>query len=322
MSRPVPLMAVRDLSVRFRVGRRVAVEAVSKVSFTLFRGETLGLVGESGCGKTTVARALVRLQEAASGSIRFDDIELVGLNGNRLRKIRPDIQMIFQNAAASLNPGRRVGRSVAEPLRVLGRGNERQRMATARALLAEVGIDPDTAFTRLPFAFSSGQCQRISIARALITNPRLLICDEPVSALDVSVQAQILNLLRKIKSRRDLTMLFISHDLAVIKNICDRVAVMYMGRLCETADVEALYRRPCHPYTAALLAAVPSPDRRRSAVTGPVTNGTPPSPLNPPQGCRYHPQCPQAQPRCAMVTPVLEAHKPGRQISCHFPLQY
>ena len=320
MSRTFPIIEVRDLNVTFRLGWKMRMHAVTGVSFHIADGETLGLVGESGCGKTTVARTLVGLQTASAGSIYFDGIELLGIRGRKLKAIRPDIQMIFQDAAASLNPGRRVDRTVAEPLRVLGRGDRRQRMAVARALLAEVGIDPDIAAARRPYEFSIGQCQRIAIARSLITEPRLLVCDEPVSSLDVSVQAQILNLLREIKSRRDLTILFISHDLSVIRNICDRVAVMYRGRICETAPVEELFRRPRHPYTAALIAAVPSmnprpPTSRRIGSKNTFSNKS-----DLPSGCRYHPRCRQSQPRCKDIPPPLEPGDSGSEIACHFPL--
>ncbi|MFH1984974.1 MAG: ABC transporter ATP-binding protein [Pseudomonadota bacterium] len=321
MTLTAPLITVQDLCVEFRLSRTAAVHAVSGVSFHIDSGQTLGLVGESGCGKTTVARTIVNLQAATAGRILFDGEDLLECSARRLREIRPDIQMIFQDAAGALNPGRTVGKTVAEPLRVLGRADRRARHEAARSLMYEVGIDPDNAFNRRSFEFSLGQCQRIGIARALITNPRLLICDEPVSALDVSVQAQILNLLRKIKTYRCLTMLFISHDLAVIKNICDRVAVMYMGRICETADVESLYRSPRHPYTSALLAAVPSPDPDRTlAKRSAATNGAPPSPIAPPPGCRYHTRCDRARDRCRALVPSLTEHEPQRQVACHYPL--
>ena len=259
-----PILTVEHLVVEYNLGRRSKIHAVSDVSFNISRGETLGLVGESGCGKSTVARAIFQILKPVSGKILFNGEDMIGCGAKRLRELRPRLQMIFQDAAASLNPVRKVGRTISEPLRVTGKHNARQLDRVVNELMREVGLDPEQAYNRRPFEFSIGQCQRISIARALITNPELLVCDEPVSALDVSVQAQILNLLESIKARYGLTMLFISHDLAVVKNICDRVAVMHLGKLCEMAESENLYQAPRHPYTALLLASIPEPDPNKN----------------------------------------------------------
>jgi peptide/nickel transport system ATP-binding protein len=314
------LLIVENLVVEFGIGRGSKIHAVSDVSFSIESGETLGLVGESGCGKSTVARAIVQLQKPTSGKIRFDGQEMTDGNHNRLRELRPRLQMIFQDAAASLNPARRVGRTISEPLRATGDSNRCNRSRKARALMAQVGLDPDQIYDRRPFEISIGQCQRISIARALITSPKLLVCDEPVSSLDVSVQAQILNLLERMKTHHNLTMLFISHDLAVVKNICDRVAVMYLGKLCEIADSESLYQTPRHPYTAALLASIPgilgSRDHEEIELRGVEI----PSPAAPPSGCRFRTRCPRAQKRCADEPPVLEELGPGDRVACHYPL--
>jgi len=314
------LLAVENLIVEFGIGRGSKIHAVSDVSFKVDSGDTLGLVGESGCGKSTVARAIVQLQKTTSGKIWFDGYEMTDGNNSRLRELRPRLQMIFQDAAASLNPARRVGRTISEPLRAVGESNRRNRRRKARALMQQVGLDPDQIYDRRPFEISIGQCQRISIARALITNPKLLICDEPVSSLDVSVQAQILNLLERMKVRHNLTMLFISHDLAVVKNICDRVAVMYLGKLCEIADSEKLYQRPRHPYTAALLASIPeisaSRDQREIKLRGVEI----PSPAAPPSGCRFRTRCPQSRQRCEDDEPVLEGAGTGSRVACHYPL--
>ena len=314
------LLIVENLIVEFGIGRGSKIHAVSDVSFNIDSGETLGLVGESGCGKSTVAKAIVQLQKVTSGKIWFDGHAMTDGNNSRLRELRPRLQMIFQDAAASLNPARRVGRTISEPLRAVGVFNRRSRRRKARALMRQVGLDPDQIYDRRPFEISIGQCQRISIARALITNPKLLVCDEPVSSLDVSIQAQILNLLERMKVRHNLTMLFISHDLAVVKNICDRVAVMYMGKLCEIADSEGLYQRPRHPYTAALLASIPeisaSRDQRKIELRGVEI----PSPAAPPSGCRFRSRCPQARQRCEDEEPVLEGAGPGSRVACHYPL--
>jgi len=311
------LLAIRNLVVEFSIGRRSKIHAVSDVNLHIDKGETLGLVGESGCGKSTVARAIVQLQKPTAGKIWFDGEELTSCNGQRLREHRPNLQMIFQDAAASLNPGRRVGQTIAEPLRVTGGIARNERFSLARKLMKEVGLDPNEVFDRHPFEFSGGQCQRVSIARALITRPKLLVCDEPVSSLDVSVQAQILNLLEEMKVRYELTMLFISHDLAVVKNVCDRVAVMYLGKICEIASSERLFQTPAHPYTATLMSAIPEPDPGKPANRIEMIQNEMPSPVNPPSGCRFQTRCPQVQPICRSQEPVLVEIAPRHQAACH-----
>ena len=315
-----PLLVVKNLVVEFAIGRRSKIQAVSDISFNIYRGQTLGLVGESGCGKSTVARAIVQLQKATSGKIWFDGEELTSCHRKRLRELRPLLQLIFQDAAASLNPVRKVGRTISEPLRTIGEAKRRERTRMVHEVLKEVGLDPDHVYDRRPFEFSFGQCQRISIARALITNPKLLVCDEPVSSLDVSVQAQILNLLEDMKARHELTMLFISHDLAVVKNICDRVTVMYLGKLCEIADSESLYRTPRHPYTALLLKSIPEPDPNRIHRQVNRRGVDMPSPASPPSGCRFRTRCPRVQPRCSVKEPALEEVSSGSLVACHYPL--
>ncbi len=316
-----PLLDVKSLVVEFAIDGGLIIQAVSDVSFTIDNCETLGLVGESGCGKSTLARAIVQLQKPTAGKIWFDGAQLAGGNDAHLRRIRPRLQMIFQDAAASLNPARRVGRTISEPLRASGQTHRRNRRDIVCALMQDVGLDPDQIYDRRPFELSVGQCQRISIARALVTNPQLLVCDEPVSSLDVSVQAQILNLLERIKARHKLTMLFISHDLAVVKHICDRVAVMYLGKLCEIADAEDLYQSPRHPYTAALLESVPEIPAGRIQRKITLRGVEMPSPVAPPSGCRFRTRCPGAKQRCTDIEPVLVDITPGRQVACHYPLE-
>jgi peptide/nickel transport system ATP-binding protein len=312
-----PLLSVEDLHVTFQKGN-VAVQAVAGISFTLRQGETLGLVGESGCGKSTTGRAVVQVERATSGRIRFNDTEITALNRSDLRTLRTQVQMIFQDPISSLNPRRRVIDIVAEPLTIWKIGNKDERIEAANAMLDRVGIDPYLNGGRRPREFSGGQCQRISIARALVLKPKLLVCDEIVSALDVSVQAQILNLLQDLKAEYHLTVLFIAHDLAVVKNVSDRVAVMYLGRLCEIAPSDVLYETPAHHYTAALLSSAvePDPEATRNAVPLP---GEPPSPINPPSGCRFRTRCPRAEPFCAQEVPELREIAPGHQVACHFP---
>jgi peptide/nickel transport system ATP-binding protein len=313
-----PVLVVDQLVVEFRSGRQT-VHAVSGVSFEVRNGETLGLVGESGCGKSTTGRALVQVQPATSGHVVYKGQDLGRLSKRQLRQARTKIQMIFQDPISSLNPRRRVRDIVAEPLAIWKRGTKAEREAQVRTMLEAVGIDPDTAGDRRPQEFSGGQCQRISIARALMADPDLLICDEPVSALDVSVQAQILNLLADLKQKFGLTMVFIAHDLAVVKNVSDRVAVMYLGKLVEIAGSDDLYRSAAHPYTEALLASIPEPDPDH-AVDHTALAGELPSPLNPPSGCRFRTRCPYAQPLCAEQEPLLRDVAPGHQVACHFPL--
>jgi peptide/nickel transport system ATP-binding protein len=297
-----------------------AGNAVSGVSVELRRGETLGLVGESGCGKSTLGKAIVRLAKPTSGSVVFQGEDLLHLSSTRLRAVRAKLQMIFQDPVSSLNPRRRVAEIVREPLEVWKVGDKPARGKRVRELLEQVGIDPDLAGQRRPQEFSGGQCQRISIARALALESELIICDEPVSALDVSVQAQILNLLEDLKERLGLTLVFISHDLAVVKSIRDRVAVMYLGKIVETAPAGELYENPRHHYTAALLAAIPD-DEPGTGRTIEGVQGELPSPLAPPSGCRFRTRCPRAEARCAEEEPRLRAAGPiaGHLVACHFP---
>jgi len=313
-----PVLTVDDLVVEFKSGRQT-VHAVSGVTFSVKYGETLGLVGESGCGKSTTGRALVQVQSPTSGAVTYRGQNLSALSSRQLRRVRTKIQMIFQDPISSLNPRRRVRDIVAEPLVIWGRGSKEERAAKVREMLEAVGIDPDAAGDRRPGEFSGGQCQRISIARALMADPDLLICDEPVSALDVSVQAQILNLLADLKAKFGLTMVFIAHDLAVVKNVSDRVAVMYLGKLVEVADSDDLYRSASHPYTEALLRSIPEPDPDTQAHSKGLS-GELPSPLNPPSGCRFRTRCPYVQDVCAEQEPPLRDIAPGHQVACHFPL--
>jgi peptide/nickel transport system ATP-binding protein len=315
------LLRVEDLVVEFPVGRLGdTVHAVSGVSLDMMTGETLGLVGESGCGKSTTGRAVMQLPPPVSGSVRFDGVELTALEGEALRRMRPRLQMIFQDPISSLNPRRPVREIVREGLDIWSTGTPAQRDAKVDEVLNAVGIDPGDA-ARHPHEFSGGQCQRISIARAVVTDPGLIICDEPVSALDVSVQAQILNLLEDMKGRYGLTLVFIAHDLAVVKNVSDRVLVMYLGKMCEVGSPDDLYASPTHPYTAALLAAIPVPDPSVRPDEERVLGGEVPSPIHPPSGCRFRTRCPKAQARCATEEPVLRATAPNHYVACHFPLE-
>lgn len=315
-----PLLRVEELVVEFPATQRRKVHAVSSVSFDIGRGETLGLVGESGCGKSSLARAIMHLPGPTAGRVFLDGVELTALESRSLRHMRSRFQMIFQDPVASLNPVRTVGESIEAPLRAMGLVNGAERMRRTKEMMAAVGLDPEQHYGRRPFQLSGGQCQRVSIARALMTDPQLLICDEPVSSLDVSVQAQIINLLREVKRRYGLAMLFISHDLAVVKNVCDRVAVMYLGRLCEMAPGAELYAAPAHPYTRALLAAVPRPDPRHPLAETGMLPGELPSAIDPPSGCRFRPRCPRAEERCARVRPELRQIAPGHLVACHYPL--
>ena len=309
---------VEDLVVSFSRGGST-VQAVAGVSFTIHKGETLGLVGESGCGKSTTGRAIVQVEKATSGKITFDGTELTTLGRDDLRQLRTQVQMIFQDPISSLNPRRRVADIVAEPLTIWKIGTKEERRDKVNAMLESVGIDPYVAGGRYPREFSGGQCQRISIARALVLEPKLLVCDEIVSALDVSVQAQILNLLEDLKAHHNLTLLFIAHDLAVVKNVSDRVAVMYLGRLCEIAPSDTLYEAPAHHYTAALLSSAvePNPDVIRTPV---ILAGEPPSPINPPSGCRFRTRCPRAEAGAPRRSPSCARSRPGHQVACHFPI--
>ena len=316
------LLRIEELVVEFPVGHAgLKVHAVSNVSLDVMPGETLGLVGESGCGKSTTGRAVMQLVHPTSGHVQFDGNDLTTLSGEDLRQTRPKLQMIFQDPISSLNPRRRINKLVREGLDIWKIGDDESRDAKVREVLETVGIDPEIAGPKRPHEFSGGQCQRISIARAVATDPKLIICDEPVSALDVSVQAQILNLLQDMKARYGLTLIFIAHDLAVVKNVSDRVAVMYLGKICEVSGPDELYEAPAHPYTAALLSAIPIPDPtieliERAGVTGEI-----PSPVAPPSGCRFRTRCPRAEDICASEEPQIRAVRPDHFVACHFPLE-
>jgi peptide/nickel transport system ATP-binding protein len=314
------LVRVEDLVVEFPVGRTgLVVNAVSGISFDVRKGETLGLVGESGCGKSTTGRAIMQLPRPTSGSVRFEGHELTTMSGNEMREARTRMQIIFQDPISSLNPRRKVRDIVMEPLTIWKRGAKEERARLVDKTLEEVGIDPTRAAESQAHQFSGGQCQRISIARSLVLDPSLIICDEPVSALDVSVQAQVLNLLEDLKERHGLTLIFIAHDLAVVKNISDRVAVMYLGKLCEVAPSDELYRAPAHPYTNVLLASIPVPDPAVDTSAVEVV-GEPPSPVLPPTGCRFHPRCPNALDVCSQTEPELREFAADHYVACHNPV--
>ncbi len=309
------LVRVRGLFKHFPVeGSDDVVRAVDGVTFEIFQGETLGLVGESGCGKSTVGRCLLRLIEPTRGEISFAGQDVTAMKGGALRRLRRQMQIIFQDPYASLNPRLKVRDIVAEPLVIHSIGNKDERSARVADLLKKVGLDPDY-MNRYPHEFSGGQRQRIGLARALALNPKLIVADEPVSALDVSVQAQVINLLEDLQSEFELTYLFISHGLAVVEHISDRVAVMYLGRIVEVASATELYANPLHPYTRALLSAIPVPDptRKRERI---VLHGDVPTPINPPTGCRFHTRCPEAIPECSKIDPDLREVAPGHTVAC------
>ena len=309
------LVRVRGLFKHFAIeGGEDVVRAVDGVTFEIRRGETLGLVGESGCGKSTVGRCLLRLIEPTRGEIEFEDRDVLAMSGGDLRRLRREMQIIFQDPYASLNPRMKVRDIVAEPLVIHRMGDRAERRERVAELLRKVGLDPDY-MNRYPHEFSGGQRQRIGIARALALNPKLIVADEPVSALDVSVQAQVINLLEDLQKEFSLTYLFISHGLAVVEHISDRVAVMYLGRIVEVATAEELYANPLHPYTRALLSAIPVPDptRKRERI---VLKGDVPTPINPPAGCRFHTRCPEAIPECSQIDPDLREVAPGHTVAC------
>jgi oligopeptide transport system ATP-binding protein len=309
------LVDVRHLVKYFPVeGSDDVVKAVDDVSFGILSGETLGLVGESGCGKSTVGRCLLRLQEPTSGEILFDERNILGLSHSEMQSLRREMQIIFQDPYASLDPRRSIRSIVSEPLIIHGIGNKAERLERVAELLQKVGLDPRYA-DRYPHEFSGGQRQRIGIARALALNPKLIICDEPVSALDVSVQAQVVNLLQDIQDEFGLTYLFISHGLAVVEHISDRVAVMYLGKIVEICGSVDLYERPLHPYTKALLSAIPVPDPRHKRERI-VLKGDVPTPIDPPSGCRFRTRCPFASEECAATIPELREIQPGHFAAC------
>jgi len=317
------LIRAENLVVQFRSGRHGVVQAVSNVSLDVAKGETVGLVGESGCGKSTTGRAIVQLPRPNSGKVTFEGRELTALSQKELREVRPRLQLIYQDPISSLNPQMTVEQIVTEPLVIWGKGNKASRREVVSDLLAAVGLDPKASLSKRARQFSGGQCQRICIARALVLDPEVLILDEPVSALDVSVQAQILNLLEDMKARYGLTMIFIAHDLAVVRNVSDRVAVMYLGKMCEIGPTVPLFDQPAHPYTDGLLAAIPKLHDEPGATGGvKLLKGELPSALDPPSGCRFRTRCPRAQARCAAEEPVLRpvVGTPGRFVACHFPL--
>jgi oligopeptide/dipeptide ABC transporter ATP-binding protein len=295
---------------------------VDGVDLEVFPGETVGLVGETGCGKSTLARVIMRLYDATEGEISFEGRDITHLKGRDLRELRRNMQMIFQDPFASLNPRKTVGSIIGDPFRLHKTVPKDRVKAEVQDLMKLVGLNPEH-YNRYPHEFSGGQRQRIGVARALALRPKLIVCDEPVSALDVSIQAQILNLLEDLQQEFNLTYLFIAHDLSVVKHVSDRVAVMYLGRIVEMAPGDTLYENPKHPYTGALLSAVPIPDpelashKRRIILEGDV-----PSPIDPPSGCRFHPRCYRAQfPKCSEEDPELTPHHPGQEAACHFPLE-
>ena len=321
-----PLLDVRDLRVTFQIGRDGAMpwsaprnlHAVGGVDFTLNPGETLGVVGESGCGKSTLARALIGLVPARGRAEWIDGRDLVGLSPRQMMKYRREIQMVFQDPLASLNPRMTVGQIIAEPLKTHHPGlKSAEAKDRVKAMMEKVGLLPNQ-INRYPHEFSGGQCQRIGIARALIVEPRLIICDEPVSALDVSIQAQVINLLIRLQRELGLALIFIAHDLSVVKHISDRVMVLYLGKVMEVGPTDTLYSDPQHPYTQALLSAVPVPDPAHDpAATVVPLSGDLPSPLNPPSGCVFRTRCPRARPLCAEQVPALQGS--DRKTACHFP---
>jgi oligopeptide transport system ATP-binding protein len=322
-----PLLEVRHLVKHFPIkeglviDREVAqVRAVDDVSITVGRGETLGLVGESGCGKSTLCRTVMQLLRPTSGSVRFEGREIAGLSRRELRPVRREMQMIFQDPYASLNPRKRVGQIVGDPLRLHGMATGRELKMQVQELLERVGLSSEH-YNRYPHEFSGGQRQRIGIARALALRPKLIVADEPVSALDVSIQAQIINLLDDLQDEFGLTYIFVAHDLGVVRHVSDRIAVMYLGKVVETAPADQLYSAPVHPYTQALLSAVPIPDPKENRMREQlVLEGDVPSPIDPPSACRFHTRCPFATDICSTEEPPLAAYGRGRVAACHHPL--
>lgn len=325
MNATEPLVSVHHLSKYFPVTRGLIfqhavgqIKAVDDISFDIQRGETLGLVGESGCGKTTAGRTLLGLYPATSGEIYIDGQDMRHIKGSCLMGVREKAQIIFQDPYSSLNPRWTVNSIIGEPLRVHRlAASEKERTDRVVQLLKLVGLSP-SHLNRFPHEFSGGQRQRIGVARALASNPNFIVCDEPISALDVSIQAQVVNLLEELQDQLNLTYLFIAHDLSMVRHICDRVAVMYLGIIVEMAQRDELYENPLHPYTQALLSAVPIPDPKKARLhKRTILKGEIPSPLNPPSGCRFHPRCPIAQPHCAELIPEWREIQPGHWAACH-----
>jgi len=322
-----PIVRIRELVKHFPLSRGVvfkrsigAVRAVDGISLEIERGETLGIVGETGCGKSTTARLIMRLLDASAGEIVFDGRDITRMTGSALKAIRREMQMVFQDPQSSLNPRKTIGSIIAEPFAIHGLLREKgERRHEVQRLMETVGLNPEH-YNRYPHEFSGGQRQRIGVARALALSPKLLIADEPVSALDVSIQAQVLNLLRDLQRRLGLTVVFIAHDLSVVRHMCDRVAVMYLGKIVEIGPNEALYDFPRHPYTGALMAAVPVADPSLHGSKRRLLSGDVPSPANPPSGCRFHTRCPKAQELCSTQEPQLEDKGSGTLAACHFPL--
>ena len=322
-----PLLEVTDLVKHFPIksgvliDRKVgAVRAVDGVSFSIPQGATLGLVGESGCGKSTLARTILQLIEPTSGSVRFDGTEIAGLGKRKMRPLRREMQMIFQDPYASLNPRKRIGSIIGDQMAIHGIGDSDSRRDEVKALLERVGLSAEH-YNRYPHEFSGGQRQRVGVARALALRPKLIVADEPVSALDVSIQAQIINLLEDLQDEFGLTYLFVAHDLGVVRHVADTVAVMYLGKIVEMGTAEEVYANPVHPYTEALLSAVPIPDPRANAQRRErILEGDVPSPANPPAACRFHTRCPYATEICSEVEPELVNHRGSQLAACHHPL--